>query len=90
MKNECAKTRDIDNPYEIWKFRDWEWRVLKKYQTPDKEKENPYARWLCAVRSPMTFGGWDIGDVYIKDIMKLATRQEVRGDISSSSRNKPI
>ncbi len=57
-KNLCGKTRKVDDPYEIWVSGDWEWRVLKKYQTPEKESENPYARWHCAVKSPMTYGSW--------------------------------
>jgi hypothetical protein len=55
-KNECGKTRPVENPYEVWKSIDgsWEWRVLKKYQTPEKEAKNEYARWFCAVYSPIT------------------------------------
>ena len=75
VKNECAKTRPVDNPYEIWKAPNWEWRVIKKYQRPDKEATNKYARWFCAVKSPMTYGSWEYGDVYIKDITSIATKQ---------------
>jgi hypothetical protein len=74
MKNECGKTRKIDNPYEVWVVGDWEWRVLKKYQSPEKEKENPYARWFCAVKSPMTWGNWEYGDVYVKEVKENAER----------------
>lgn len=28
-KNLCAKIRDVENPYEIWKAGNWEWRILK-------------------------------------------------------------
>ena len=76
MKNECGKSRPVDNPYEIWQgeggMDNWEWRVLKKYQAPDKEKLNPYARWYCAVKSPMTYGSWEYGDTYVKDIITYA------------------
>jgi len=72
MKNPCGKTRKVNNPYEIWVAGDWEWRVLKKYQSPEKEKQNPFARWFCAVKSPMTRGGYDMGDTYIKDIVSNA------------------
>jgi hypothetical protein len=69
MKNPCAKMRDVNNPYEVWKNSEgWEWRVLKKWQTPEKETTNPFARWFCAVKSPMTHGSYDMGDVYVKDI----------------------
>ncbi len=76
-KNECGKTRLVDNPYEVWKSGDdWEWRVLKKYQSPDKEAANPYARWYCAVKSPFTYGEWEYGDTYISDIKSNAFKVE--------------
>lgn len=76
QKNECAKTRKFEDPYEIWKSLDgtWEWRVLKKWQTPNKEINNPYARWFCAVTSPYTFGSYDLGDVYVTEIKENAIR----------------
>jgi hypothetical protein len=65
-KNECAKTRPQDNPYEVWQSWDgWEWRVLKKYQIDDNK---PFARWFCAVKSPYTFGSYELGDCYVKDV----------------------
>lgn len=74
MKNECSKRRTADDPYEIWKGNGFEWRVLKKYQAPDKEAKNPFARWHCAVKSPYTFGGFDQGDVYVREIKAQAVR----------------
>ena len=42
VKNECGKTRKTDNPYEIWRGENgFEWRVLKKYQNPAKNKRLP-------------------------------------------------
>lgn len=67
-KNECAKTRPKDKPYEVWQAGDWKWAVLKKWQTPDKEKGNPFARWFCNVVTPMCPNG-EMGDVYIHEIM---------------------
>jgi hypothetical protein len=72
MKNLCGKTRKVDNPYETYRsyiLPNWEWRVLKKYQSPENEKKNPYTRWFCAVKSPYTYGSWEYGDTYIKDIL---------------------
>lgn len=68
-KNLCGKMRDKTNPYETWISRDgsWKWLVLKKYQTPEKENTNPYARWFCFVITPMCPNG-EYGDVYINDI----------------------
>ena len=75
-KNLCAKTRPVNNPYEIWvgmvsiggeKPVEFEWRVLKKYQSPENEAKNPYARWFLATKSPYTFGEWEYGDGYCND-----------------------
>ena len=79
-KNPCGRTVSVDEPYEIYKNHGsgFEWRVLKKYQTPAKEAENfakakegkyNYTRWFCAVKSPMTYGSWEYGDVYAQDII---------------------
>lgn len=65
------KQAKIEDPHEIWKHGDWEWRVLKKWQANDNE---PYARWMCAVKSPMTYGSYDIGDVYVHDIKSIAKK----------------
>ena len=75
-KNLCGKTRPIDNPYDVWQSYDgsWLWKVLKKYQKPSKEAENPNARWCCAVSSPMTYGSYDMGDVYVTDIVLHAEK----------------
>lgn len=70
-KNLCNKIREVNNPYEVWvgfgNFAGWEWRVLKKYQSPEKEAQNPFARWFCAVKSPFTYGSWEMGDSYCND-----------------------
>ena len=75
MKNKCSKTRDIKNPYEIWTGPiGFEWRVLKKYQTPENEAKNEYARWFCAVKSDMTYGSYEYGDTYVKEIKQHGVR----------------
>lgn len=73
LKNECLKERKTDNPYEIWVSADgtWEWRVLKKWQADD---DKPYARWFCGVKSPFTFGSFEIGDVYVTEIKQNARK----------------
>lgn len=73
-KNLCAKIRDVENPYEIWKAGNWEWRILKKYKTPKGEAEDPFARWFCAVKSPFTYGSWEYGDTCVRDIVSQAHR----------------
>jgi hypothetical protein len=73
MKNEFSKQRLTENPYEIWISSDgkWTWRVLKKYQIDDNK---PFARWFCAVKSPYTFGSFDLGDVYVQEIKQNARK----------------
>ena len=74
-KNQCLKKRKVDEPYEIWKSRcgTWEWRVLKKWQIDDNK---PYARWFCAVKSPLTYGSFEYGDVYVSEIKSVAIKEE--------------
>lgn len=88
-KNLCGKTRDIENPYEVWISKDatWEWRVLKKYQTPEKEQSNPYAKWFCGVKSPYTHGTFELGDCYINDIISFA--RMVKGQPNLASIDRP-
>ena len=82
-ENIGKKTVDVDKPYMTFKGNGFEWRVLKKYQTPAKEAENfekakkghvNYTRWFCAVKSPMTYGSWEYGDVYAQDIVTYGER----------------
>ena len=73
VKNLKAKTRKVEDPYEIYtdpRLPNWEWRVLKHYQTPENEKKNPYARVFCAVKSSATFDSWEYGDTYLTDLGK--------------------
>ena len=56
-KNLCGKSRQADDPYEVWTGANgFEWRVLKKYQNAENEAKNPHARWFCAVKSDFTYG----------------------------------
>lgn len=73
-KNLCGKIRKVDNPYEVWQTPcgQWTWHVLRKYQSPEKEAENQYARWFCLVKSPFCPDG-EMGDVYVRDIKEVAT-----------------
>ena len=74
-KNLQAKTRKIDNPYEVWKIgNDWEYRVLKKYQNPENEAKNPYARWFLGTASAFTYGEFELGDGYAHDVKGSATK----------------
>ena len=70
-KNKFGKTVKVDNPYAIYKNdrTNFAHRVLKTYQTKKNESKNPYARWYVASRSPYTYGSWEYGDIYVKDVI---------------------
>ena len=76
--NPCAKTVMPQHAYEVWQVAHhpeyggtWTWYVLKKYQSPEREAKNPFARWLCFVTSPFVPTG-EYGDVYVQDITACA------------------
>lgn len=73
-KNPCAKKVTPETAYEVWASRDFSWLfyVLKKYQSPEAEEKNQYARWYCATSSPMTYGSLEYGDAYAADIKREA------------------
>ena len=77
MKNLCGKTRKVNEPYEVWQSIDgqWSWSVLKKYQTPEREAKNEFARWFCFVISPFCPQG-EFGDVYVQKIKSQAVKVE--------------
>ena len=74
LKNLCGKTRPVNDPYEIYTAGAFEWRVLKKWQSPAKEASNRYARWFCAVKGPGTYDGYDMGDTYVSEIKGYGTK----------------
>jgi len=51
---------------------------LRKYQNPENEVKNQYARWHCLVKTPYVPQG-ELGDVYVKDI-KDAKAELVKTD----------
>ena len=65
----------------------WTWKVLKKWQTPDKEVDNPYARWFCFVTSPMCEDG-EFGDTYLGDIVKYARLIKGKPDLRTVMRSE--
>ena len=86
MKNLCRKSRPVDDPYEVWKCHravrlgdahGFTWHVLKKYQNPDNEAKNQYARWFVAAKSPLTYGSWEYGDTYVSEIKENAVRTDI-------------
>ena len=68
QKNVFGKTAKIDSPHHVFLSGDFEYRILKCYQSPEKELENPFARWFVAVLSPMTGGAFEYGDIYVDQV----------------------
>lgn len=91
-KNLCAKSRPVNQPYEVWNAGGWTWQVLKKYQSQSKEASNEYARWLCAVKSPNTYPSYDLGDVYVSDVKKYAVLvwQEGNDNLNNGQDTLPV
>lgn len=73
LKNSWGKTRPIDNPYLTIIAGEWEFRILKAYQTYANEHDNEHARWFCAVKSPYTYGTFEMGDTYVHDVARYIT-----------------
>lgn len=48
----------------------WEWKVLKVYRSAKSDKADEYARWHLAVKSPNTFGQYEMGDTYISEVLQ--------------------
>jgi hypothetical protein len=68
-RTKFGKTVDVEKPYATFKNpQGWEWRVLKTYQSAKKERDNPYARWFVAAKSPMTYDRWEYGDTYAREV----------------------
>jgi len=86
MKNPCGKMRKRGHAYEIWHspIMGWKWHILKKWQSPEKEKNNVYARWFCDVYTPIVPDG-ELGDTYVHEIIKeagavlISTHEECSG-----------
>ena len=87
-KNLCAKTVKPEAAYEVWQSGDgsWTYFVLKKYQSPEKEAANPYARWYCMVTSPITPHG-EYGDVYVATVQDGTHR--IENPLAQQKENHP-
>ena len=77
------KTATIDAPHATYQgmgvFGHTEYRILKTYKKPASELKDPYARWMVAVKTDATFGGFDMGDSYKRDVLtdiKTMTRTQ--------------
>jgi len=72
-KNPFSKSRPVSEPYAIYKAGDWTWHICKTYKTAENEAKDAYARWFVWAKSPHTYGSFEGGDTYAKEILSMAT-----------------
>lgn len=73
-KNPFGKSRSQLNPYAIYESaggQGWTWHVCKTYKTPENEAKDAYARWFVWAKSPHTYGEFEGGDTYRRDVVNL-------------------
>ena len=68
MANPFAKTRQASDPYAVYRAGDLTWHVIKTYKLAKNEAGDPYARWMVAAKSDATFGSFELGDTYARDV----------------------
>ena len=64
MKNLMNKTRTAENPYATFQNGSLVSHVIRAYST----KQDKFSRWYTVAKSDMTFGSYEYGDMYIKEI----------------------
>ena len=71
-KNPFDKSRPQATPYAIYASdRGWTWHICKTYKTPENEAKDAYARWFVWASSPYTYGDFEGGDTYRRDVVNL-------------------
>jgi len=71
-KNLFNKSRPASEPYAIYAAGDWIWHICKTYKAPESEAKDQYARWFAWVKSPLTYGQFEGGDTYRKEVITHA------------------
>ena len=67
MPNPFGKSRKLDKPYAIYiGLMGLEWRILKTYKLAKNEDYN--STWYVAAKSEATFGSFEYGDTYKRDV----------------------
>ena len=66
MPNPFGKARPTDKPYAIFRAGDMTWHVLKTYKMV--KNEDTYARWFVAAKSDATYGSFELGDTYAREV----------------------
>ena len=74
------KAVDVDSPYAVFTGQmfggEATFKVLKKYKNDDAAQ---YSAWMIAAETPATYGGYDMGDTYVTDVVTTLNLTEVDG-----------
>ena len=85
MPTFLGKKTQMEPPYAVFtadsRDGEWRWEVLKAYANDNAAE---YARWMCRVSSPYTFGSADMGDTYVEEVVGYGTLVEVNGEPATS------
>ena len=68
------KGAKVEAPHAVYTYGEWVWAVLK-VNAPAKGPSSQYATWFCAVKSPFTYGSYEMGDTYAADVMQYGQLQ---------------
>ena len=69
MKNLMNKTRTAENPYATFKKGNFVSHVIRAYgKSAIAPEENVWASWYTVAKSDLTYGAYEYGDAYIKEI----------------------
>lgn len=68
-KNPFGKSRPQTAPYAIYRAGNMFWHVCKTYKAPENEAKDTYARWFVWAKSPMTYGNFEGGDTYAREVV---------------------
>ena len=67
MKNKFGKMTTPEKPYAVYKWKDFEYKILKTFQMAKNESNNPNAKWESVCKSPFTHGSWERGYLWVDD-----------------------
>ena len=73
-------------PHATYVAGDWTWKVLK-VNAPKKSPRSPYATWFVTVKSPNTFGTWEMGDSYAINVLRYGTLQSSTAEFDEYMEN---
>jgi len=76
------KTAELETPHATFISGDFEYRVLR-VNAPKKTPHADFVTWFVAARSPYTFGSWEYGDTYAKQVMSYVTSRTMTDEFKA-------